>query len=114
MPEASRWKKIVAKGLKNRGGTGRRPAPVLRAKSRATPGCVMKGDVVARRHGNGKVQLWHVRRSSAVEVELVRLQKRVKRHEAAVNGDRVTVTVGGGAWDAKVVESPATAAVWKV
>ena len=114
MPEASKWREIVAKGLKKCGGTGHRPATVLRAESRATPGCVMKRDVVASRHGNGKMRLWQVRRSSAVEVELVRLQKRMKRREAAVKEDRVTVTAGGGAWNARAVESPTTGAVCKV
>ena len=44
----------------------------------------------------------------------MRLQQRRRLDNSAVKGDRVTVKCGGGAWDAKVVESPATAGDWKV
>ena len=70
--------------------------------------------MVAMRHESGKVRLWEVRRSTAVEAVLVRLQQRRRLDNSAVKGDRVTVKCGGGAWDAKVVESPATAGDWKV
>ena len=69
---------------------------------------------MARRHESGKMRLWEVRRSTAVEAVLVRLQQRRRLADSAVKGDRVTVRCGGGAWDAKVVESPATAGDWKV
>ena len=70
--------------------------------------------MVAMRHESGKVRLWEVRHSTAVEAVLVRLQQRRRLDNSAVKGDRVTVKCGGGAWDAKVVESPATAGDWKV
>ena len=70
--------------------------------------------MVAMRHESGEMRLWEVRRSTAVEAVLVRLQQRRRLTDSAVKGDRVTVRCGGGAWDAKVVESPATAGDWKV
>ena len=86
MPGTGRWKDVVRKELQKRSDGGHKPATVLSAESSATPGCVMRGDVVVMRHGNGRVRLWQVQRSSAVEVELVRLQKRVKRPEEAEKG----------------------------
>ena len=91
IPYAGRWKEIVRKGFRKRSGDGRKPVPVLSAESRATPGYVMRVDVVANRHGNSKVRLWQVQRSSAAEVVLVRLQKRVKGDEKAKKGGRITV-----------------------
>ena len=61
-----------------------------------------------------RVDRANVRRSTAVEVVLVRLQQRRKPEDSAAKGSSVTVKGSGGAWDAKVVESPATAGVWKV
>ena len=66
------------------------------------------------RHETGNMGLWEVRRSTAVEVVLVRLQQRRRLDDSAVKGNRINVKGCGGAWDAKVVESPATAVAWKV
>ena len=70
--------------------------------------------MVAMRHESGNIRLWEVGRSTAVEVMFVRLQQRRRLADSAVKGDRVTVKSSGEAWDAKVVESPATAGAWKV
>ena len=97
MPDAGEWKRIVEQGMKKRSGGGRKPPPVLDADRRTTPGCVRSGDVVARRHDTGKMRLWELRRSTAVEAVLVRLQQRRRLTDSAVKGDRVTVRCGGGA-----------------
>ena len=86
MPDAGEWKRIVEQGMKRRSGSGRKPPPVLDVDRRATPGCVRSGDVVAMRHESGKMRLWEVRRSTAVEAVLVRLQQRRRLTDSAVKG----------------------------
>ena len=57
-------------------GQGRPRLPVLDAESRATPGCVMKEDVVMTQPSNPVVQFWEVPSCIGEEVKLRRLHKR--------------------------------------
>lgn len=74
-------------GYEKRSGGGRKPPSILEVDSRATPGCVRSGDVMAMRHGSEGMRLREVRRCTAEAVELVRLQHRRNLRASAVKGE---------------------------
>ena len=102
IPESKRWKEIVESGMRRRSGDGqgRRRIPIFDVESRATPGCVMEGDVVMSQPSKSVIQLWKVQRCVGEEVKLRRLHNRGYIYREAIKGDSVTMRGLGRNWDA--------------
>ena len=81
-------------------GQGRRRIPIFDVESRATPGCVMEGDVVISQPSKSVIQLWKVQRCVGEEVKLRRLHNRGYIYREAIKGDSVTMRGLGRNWDA--------------